>query len=88
LKLVNILNDVLIPFSHGKITNFVESACWPDDLKQYKMGEMDSWHFTDIPVTYDESLKGSKVPVIPYCEACANLKIVSQSQSYNLKSLN
>ena len=34
--------------------DFVESACWPDDIKKYGMTSMDNWHFLDIPVRYPE----------------------------------
>ncbi|RHW72286.1 single strand-specific nuclease [Trypanosoma brucei equiperdum] len=28
------------------IPDFVQSACWPDDLKRYRMDAMDGWHYT------------------------------------------
>ena len=49
-KLANILNI----FSHNKVTNFVESACWPDDVKGYGLTSMDSWHYKDLPVRIPE----------------------------------
>lgn len=42
------------PFSHEKITNLVESAVWPDDIKGYKVGIMDPWHYLDVPVRLDD----------------------------------
>ncbi|CBH11790.1 single strand-specific nuclease, putative [Trypanosoma brucei gambiense DAL972] len=29
-----------------KIPDFVQSACWPDDLKSYDLGVMNGWHYT------------------------------------------
>ncbi len=48
--LANRISSVLNVFSHGKVNNFVESACWPDDLKTYSLKLMDNWHFIDIPI--------------------------------------
>jgi hypothetical protein len=45
-RLTNILNI----FSHNKVTNFVESACWPDDVKTVGLNSLDEWHFIDLPV--------------------------------------
>jgi hypothetical protein len=47
-RLTNILNI----FSHNKITNFVESACWADDVKTVGLNSLDEWHFIDLPVRY------------------------------------
>ena len=47
-RLTNILNI----FSHNKISNFVESACWPDDVKTMGLISMDEWHFIDLPVRF------------------------------------
>jgi hypothetical protein len=44
-------------FSHGKITNFVESACWPDDVKTFLMSSMNEWHFIDVPVYLEKLLQ-------------------------------
>ena len=41
-------------FSHDKINSFVESACWPDDVKTFGLSSMDPWHFIDIPVRFPE----------------------------------
>nr|CCC90998.1 putative single strand-specific nuclease [Trypanosoma congolense IL3000] len=30
-----------------EIPDFVQSACWPDDLKGYNLRVMNGWHFTD-----------------------------------------
>lgn len=46
----NRIASILNIFSHGKVNNFVESACWPDDLKSFSLHAMDDWHFIDIPV--------------------------------------
>jgi len=48
--LANRISSILNIFSHGKVNNFVESACWPDDLKTYSLRAMDNWHFIDIPI--------------------------------------
>jgi hypothetical protein len=39
------------------ITNFVESACWPDDVKTHRLTIMDQWHYIDLPVRYENKLK-------------------------------
>ncbi len=49
-KITGILNI----FSHDKINSFVESACWPDDVKTFGLSSMDPWHFIDIPVRFPE----------------------------------
>jgi hypothetical protein len=49
-ELANRISSILNIFSHGKVNNFVESACWPDDLKEYSLRAMDNWHFIDVPV--------------------------------------
>jgi len=49
-ELANRISSILNIFSHGKVNNFVESACWPDDLKEYSLHAMDNWHFIDVPV--------------------------------------
>jgi hypothetical protein len=33
--------------TNGKSNSFIESACWPDDLKGAKMNFWDNWHFVD-----------------------------------------
>ncbi len=45
---------VLNIFSHNKVNGFVESACWPDDVKTFGLSSMDNWHFLDIPVRFPE----------------------------------
>ena len=49
-ELANRITSILNVFSHGKVSDFVESACWPDDLKTYSLHAMDDWHFIDVPV--------------------------------------
>jgi len=49
-ELANRITSILNIFSHGKVNNFIESACWPDDLKQFSLRAMDNWHFIDVPV--------------------------------------
>ena len=33
--------------------NFIESACWPDDLKEFSLHAMDNWHYTTIPINME-----------------------------------
>ncbi len=47
------MTNILNGFSHNVITNFVESACWPDDVKKFGLNSMNSWHFIDLPVKYN-----------------------------------
>jgi len=54
IQLAEKIANVLKPLSHGSITNYVESACWPDDMKNYKLGTMDTWHFADMKVCLSE----------------------------------
>jgi hypothetical protein len=49
-EFANRISSILNIFSHGKVNNFVESACWPDDLKEYSLHAMDNWHFINVPV--------------------------------------
>ena len=35
--------------THGKTETLVESACYPDDIKNFKLLAMNSWHFIDKP---------------------------------------
>ena len=37
---------------HKKVSNFIEAACWPDDLKEFGLLAMNDWHFIDLPVTF------------------------------------
>jgi len=46
------ITDIMNALSHKKVTNFVESACWADDVKGYGMNSQDNWHFIDLPVRY------------------------------------
>ena len=48
--LANNITSILNKLSHGRISNFVESACWPDDLKAYSLQAMDDWHYINVPV--------------------------------------
>jgi hypothetical protein len=36
--------------SHGQIKTFVESACWPDDVKKWGLYGLDNWHYIDLPI--------------------------------------
>ena len=48
---------------NNKSRTFIESACWPDDIKGYPyyMKLFDPYHFKDSPYVYD-----TVVPVINY----------------------
>jgi hypothetical protein len=50
------LSNILNVFSHNLVNTFVESACWPDDLKQYELHSMDDWHFIDVPVYLNKTM--------------------------------
>jgi len=52
-NITSILNNI----SHGKITNFVESATWPDDIKSFGLNLMDNWHFLNIPIRLNDTDK-------------------------------
>ncbi|CAG9319417.1 unnamed protein product [Blepharisma stoltei] len=56
-QVLNIANQILEPLygpmTHGISNSFVESACWPDDIKVYGFHDFDSWHFTNKPYDYD-----------------------------------
>lgn len=64
-ELANRITSILNIFSHGKVNNFVESACWPDDLKAYSLHAMDSWHFIDVPVNMTQIKKFINVTSTP-----------------------
>jgi len=51
------LTSILNKLSHGKITNFVESATWPDDIKSFSLNLMDNWHFLNIPIRLNDTDK-------------------------------
>jgi len=68
--------------SHGIVNNFVESACWGDDVKRYKLNTMDTWHYTDIEVRLNKpQVNPTILPItvgnttVPYCTSCSNLMI-------------
>jgi len=54
LQLAENITAIFNPLSHNKIKSFVESAAWPDDVKQYKLNLMDTWHYLDVPVRLDD----------------------------------
>ena len=68
---------------HKKITNFVESATWPDFIKKYGIGIMDNWHFYDVK--YDP--KDEKMPYIEPKVLNASITLLV-SQSYLNLNLN
>jgi len=55
-ELANRISSILNIFSHGKVNNFVESACWPDDLKEFSLNAMDEWHYINVPVNITTSV--------------------------------
>lgn len=64
-ELANRLTSILNIFSHGKVNNFVESACWPDDLKEFALHAMDTWHFIDVPVHIEDGKKYINITTTP-----------------------
>ena len=48
------ITSIMNIFSHNLVSNFVESACWPDDVKKFGLKSLDEWHFIDLPVRYPE----------------------------------
>lgn len=48
----NKVSSILNGFSHNKVNNLIEAACWPDDLKAYGLEAMNDWHFIDLKVSY------------------------------------
>ena len=60
-RIVSILNI----FSHGKVNNFVESACWSDDLKTFSLHAMDDWHYIDVPVNLTSVIEYLNVTSTP-----------------------
>jgi hypothetical protein len=48
-------------FSHNTVTNFIESACWPDDIKGYGLISMDNWHYNNLPVRFDEIIANNNI---------------------------
>ena len=45
-NIVAVLNGTL---SHGLSNSFVESACWPDDIKEFGIHYLDQGHYYDMP---------------------------------------
>ena len=41
------------PLTHNTSNTFVESACWPDDIKYYGLEAMNDWHFLNQPYNPD-----------------------------------
>ena len=39
--------------THGTSDTFVESACWPDDIKVFNLQAMNDWHYVDQPYNPD-----------------------------------
>ena len=64
-NVVGSINDLC----NEKSRTFIESACWPDDIKgrDYKMGLWNPWHFKDSPYVGDMT-----TPVINYTEAAVS----------------
>jgi len=67
------ITSVLNPYSHGKIKTFVESACWPDDVKQFKLDILDPWHYINVPIHLDDT---SPYPQISYSDNDCSALIV------------
>ena len=56
-ELAQNITALLNVFSHGKISNFAESATWADDVKQTKLKIMDPWHYINLEVRLNNSDK-------------------------------
>jgi hypothetical protein len=50
-ELAEKLTSVLNSLSHNLVHNFVESSCWPDDLKAHGLKSMDNWHYINMVVS-------------------------------------
>lgn len=48
-----LVTDLPSGLTHGTSDTFVESACWPDDIKSYGLEAMNDWHFVDQPYNPD-----------------------------------
>lgn len=48
-----LVTDLPSELTHGISNTFVESACWPDDIKSYGLEAMNDWHFVDQPYNPD-----------------------------------
>jgi len=48
-----LVTDLPSALTHGTSNTFVESACWPDDIKSYGLEAMNDWHFVDQPYNPD-----------------------------------
>lgn len=59
------ITDILNVFSHNLVTDFVESACWPDDVKKYGMTNLDTWHYLDLPVRYPKLIEKQNITYKP-----------------------
>ncbi len=55
------MTNIMNSFSHKLVTNFVESACWPDDVKKFGLSQMDEWHFINLPVRLEELIKSTDI---------------------------
>ena len=54
------VTDVLNVVSHGKVTDFIESACYADDVKQGGLWQLENWHFINVPVHLPNDPKDDK----------------------------
>lgn len=61
-RITNILNKN----SHGKISDFVESACYPDDVKGHGLTILDNFHFIDVPVYLPYNNTAEQIVSAPY----------------------
>ncbi|CCW68043.1 unnamed protein product [Phytomonas sp. Hart1] len=53
------VNKIALSFSESgpflESVDFVQAACWPDDLKSWHMFAMKSWHYIDLPYSPDNT---------------------------------
>lgn len=61
-EITNIMNGD----SHGEITDFVESACYPDDVKSHGLTELDNLHFMNVPVFLPYNSSAEQIVPTPF----------------------
>lgn len=52
-KVHNTIKTLSGSLSHNESNNFVESACWADDIKRFGFEATSDWHFINIPYHKD-----------------------------------
>ena len=67
------LTKVMIPMTHDKVSNFIESSIWPDLLRSYGSTLMDVFHFTNA--YYNETMTNMTF-IDPYKETASSISLV------------